>query len=208
MEQRDGLYLRVAGHPEEHLAVVAGGIETIPIKTHLRHLREVFHEPVCLALPVNQPDSAVRHTVGREPRVLAAGKGGDLSCHGNPIIRHVVKVADEMHASTIVEKQGLLVAPARADHTEVKVARANDSICGNVEQGDAVLADDEQLVAIIHAFQTKGAVNALQKNDAVDGFPVNNHQVAGMADGVVFAVLRSKAVAEAIVVVAHHPRGM
>ena len=79
LKQRDGLDLRVAGHPKEQLAVVTGRVEPVCVKLQLRHLREMSHELICLALSVNQPDGAVGHAVGCEPTAVILGKGSDLT---------------------------------------------------------------------------------------------------------------------------------
>ena len=98
---------------------------------------------VGLSRLVDEPDGAVRHSVGSYSLVLAVGIGCHLPRDGNLLVGNLVKTGDEVFAASVVEEQGLVVAPAGADNTVVEAACAYELVGGKVEEADAVLTDNE-----------------------------------------------------------------
>ena len=73
LQECDGFHLILAGHPEQQLAVIAGGVEPATYDFQPRHLREVSHQSVGLSGLVDDVDGSVHHSVCRKSLLLIIG---------------------------------------------------------------------------------------------------------------------------------------
>ena len=134
--------------------------------------------------------------------MLAACKGSDLALYGHLLIADVIEAVDEVHTTTVVEEQGLVVTPPDTGDTEVEAARGDNLVGGEVKQGDAVLANDQLLAPVIHGLQTESSVYMFNKND-LRLVPADNHQMTGVTDGISLAIIGSIDIPETIVRVSY-----
>ena len=164
----------------------------------------MFNELIHLTVARCQPDGAIGHAVSCQVFILAAGKGSNLTLHGHLLIADVVEAADEMHTTTVVEEQRFVVTSPCTGDMEVETTRSDHLFGGEVKQGDAVLADDQQLAPVIHVLQTERLVNIFYIND-LRLAPAYNHQMTSIADGIRLTIIGSIHIPETIVPVSYLP---
>ena len=206
--QRDGLKMAVAfDGPEQQSAVVTGGIETMADKLQFRHSGEMFDQFVGLSAAVRKPDSAVGHTISRQISFLATGTGSDLACHRNLFIHHFVNTGDKMHAPTVIKEHWGLPYFTCTDDMEVERTRGDDLFSGDIKQGDAVLADDQQQFAVVHALQAEGFMDAIHMDDTWL-MVVGDDQMARITDGTDLPVGSSVDIPEPVMLITHQPAGL
>ena len=153
------------------------------------------YELLGLTMAIDEPDGAVGHAVGIQ--VAITGKGRHLTRYGHLFSFYDALFTDYVHPSAVVEQQWLVVAGTSTADAEVERACADDFIRRDVVDGNAVLANDEQLTFVVHALQTEGLVDMLyEHHPRVVAF--DDHQMPRMTDGIVSAVFRCVAIAETV----------
>ena len=64
-----------------------------------------------------------------------------------------------------IKKQGLVITPAGTGDLEAKAARGHDLLGSDIEQGDAILADDQQRFAVVQRLQAEGLIDVFNNYD-------------------------------------------
>ena len=167
----------------------------------------MFDQLMVFPAAVDQPDGTVGHTVSRQMLFPVIGIRCDLASHRHLLVGHLVQTVDEVHMSAIVEKQGLVITSASTGDLEVKAARGHNLLGGDIEQGDAILADDQQRFAVVQRLQAEGLIDIFNNYDT-RLLAVGNDQLTGITDGIDLPVGGCIQIVEPIRLIAHQPTGL
>ena len=129
--------------------------------------------------------------------ILRTGKGCNLARNGNLLVCNVIKAADKVHPSTIVEQQRFIVTPSCIGDTVVQATCADNLVGGNVEKDYTVFTHNQQLAAVIHILQVEGSINIFY-NKGSRPATIDDHQMPRMADGIALAALGCTDITETI----------
>ena len=128
---------------------------------------------------------------------LATGIGCDLTARRNLLGGHVIQTVHEVHISTIVKEQWLVVTSANTCGTKVETARCYHLISSDIKESNALLANDQQPFAIVQGLKAKGLADCFQIDDTRLS-TVGNHQVTSTTESINFPHRGSEYIAEPI----------